>query len=145
MESLPINWWAVIVAAIAMFVIGAVWYSPPLFAKRWRDLLGMSEEQMRAGLVGGMVAGIIGNLVMAYVLARFIGYYGEHSFGSGILIGFMAWIGFVAAVTIGQVFYERRPFSLWLINNAYLLIGLLVMGAIIGLWPPAAGAPPAAA
>ena len=99
---------------------------------------------MRAGLVGGMVAGIIGNLVTAYILARFIGYYGEFTFGSGILVGFMAWIGFVGAVTIGQVFYERRPFNLWLINNAYLLIGLLVMGAIIGLWPAGGAAPTAA-
>ena len=99
---------------------------------------------MRAGLVGGMVAGFIGNLVMAYILARFIVYYGEVSFGGGILIGFMAWIGFVGAMTIGQVFYERRPFSLWLINNAYLLIGLLVMGAIIGLWPAGGEVPSAA-
>jgi hypothetical protein len=140
--EMSVNWWAVIVAAIVMFVIGAIWYSPVLFAPRWRTLLGISEEQMRAALPAGMVAGIISYLVMAYILARFIIHYGTPSFGSGVLIGFMAWLGFVATVLIGQVFYERRPFALWLINNGYLLIGLLVMGAILGWWH--SGAAPAA-
>ncbi|MEO8669621.1 MAG: DUF1761 domain-containing protein [Bauldia sp.] len=142
--DMSVNWWAVIVAAIVMFVIGAVWYSPPLFAGRWRTLLGMSEEQMRAGLPAGMVAGIVSYLVMAYILARFIIHYGTPSLGSGVLVGFMAWLGFVATVLIGQVFYERRSFTLWLINNGYLLIGLLVMGAILGWWHSGGAAPTAA-
>jgi hypothetical protein len=30
-----LNWPAVIVAALAYFAIGAVWYAPPVFGKAW--------------------------------------------------------------------------------------------------------------
>ena len=44
----PINWLAVLVAAIVIFVLGGLWYSPVLFARRWIALQGRTEEQMRA-------------------------------------------------------------------------------------------------
>ncbi len=36
-----INWLAVISAAIAYFVLGAIWYSKALFGARWATLVGM--------------------------------------------------------------------------------------------------------
>ena len=44
----PINWLAILVAAIVIFALGGLWYSPILFAKRWIALQGRTEEQMRA-------------------------------------------------------------------------------------------------
>ena len=32
---MDISWIAVVVAAIAAFAIGALWYSPALFARAW--------------------------------------------------------------------------------------------------------------
>ena len=136
-----ISWWAVITAAVVKFVIGGIWYSPPVFGTEWQKLVGQTPEEMRAGLPRAMIAQAIGDLVMAYILARFIAHYGTPSLASGLLIGFMAWLGFVATVTVGQIFYEKRPWRLWLINNGYLLLGILVMGAILGWWQ---GAPVAA-
>ena len=43
-----------------------------------------------------------------------------------------------------QRFYERRPWPLWAINSGYLLVGIVVMGAILGCWHAGAAAPPAA-
>src|SRR5689334_12610430 len=43
-----VNYLAVIVAAIVLFVLGGLWYSPVLFARRWIALQGRTEEQMRA-------------------------------------------------------------------------------------------------
>ena len=103
----------------------------------------MTPAQMRGALAPALVAQIVGDLIMAYILARFIVHYGVPSFGEGVLVGFMAWLGFIATVTIGQVFYEHRPIGLFFINNGYLLIGLVVMGAILGAWH--AGAAPAVA
>jgi hypothetical protein len=129
-----ISYWAVIVAATAKFVIGAVWYSPPVFAKQWQSLIGLTEAQVRAGLVPALIAEAIGDLIMAYVLARFVAHYGFGGIGGGLLIGFMAWLGFVATVMANQIFYERKPQQLVVINAGYLLVSLLVMGAILGIW-----------
>ena len=48
MEFPAINYLAVLVAAIVIFVLGGLWYSPLLFAKRWTALQNRTEEQIRA-------------------------------------------------------------------------------------------------
>ncbi|MFI5400682.1 MAG: hypothetical protein ACHQZQ_06500 [SAR324 cluster bacterium] len=40
----------------------------------------------------------------------------------------------MGALTFAANLYEKRPWMLWLINNAYQLISLLVMGAIVAVW-----------
>jgi len=42
---------------------------------------------------------------------------------------------FVAVATLGSVTFEKRPLQLYLINNAYLLLALLLMGAVLAVWP----------
>jgi hypothetical protein len=145
---MDVNWWAIIVAAIVKFVIGGVWYMP-LFGKQYRALMGVPEGSDMGGLGPALAVQFVGDLVMAYILARFIVHYGASSggvtLGVGILIGFMAWLGFIGAVTVAQRFYERRPWALWAINNGYLLIAIVIMGAILGWWHAGAAAPVAAA
>jgi hypothetical protein len=133
MPVVVVNWLAVIVAAVVRFVIGGVWYMP-LFGKRWRELQGIREGSPQTGLGAAMVAGFIGDLVMAYVLARFVGHYGAVTFFDGLVVGFMAWLGFVATVMVGSIFYERKPAELVAINLGYQLLSMLVMGVILALW-----------
>jgi hypothetical protein len=131
--AISINWLAVIVAAIVKFAIGAAWYQP-LFGKRWRELMKVPEGAIADGLAQAMIVGFVGDLVMAYILARFIGHYGDTGIGGGLLVAFMAWLGFVATLMAGQIYYERKPGELVAINAGYQLVGLLVMGAILGVW-----------
>jgi Protein of unknown function (DUF1761) len=137
---MEVNWLAIIVAAVVKFVIGGIWYMP-LFGKQYRQLMGVPEGSDMSGMAPALVAQFIGDLIMAYILARFVIHYGPTSFGEGVLVGFMAWLGFVATVGVAQVFYEKKPWALWLINSGYLLVGLLVMGAILGLWHTGGAAP----
>lgn len=37
MHHLLFNPWAILVAAVIQWVLGAIWYSPLLFAKPWKD------------------------------------------------------------------------------------------------------------
>ena len=44
--TLPIvNNVAVLVSGVAIFMLGGLWYSPVLFAKRWVKLIGKTEEE----------------------------------------------------------------------------------------------------
>lgn len=43
-----INYLAVIVCAIILWVLGAAWYSPALFAKQWMALLGITRDPASA-------------------------------------------------------------------------------------------------
>jgi hypothetical protein len=44
-----INWLAVVVAAIACFLLGGLWYSPVLFGKAWQRETGLTDEKLRNG------------------------------------------------------------------------------------------------
>ena len=81
-----------------------------------------------------IAAQAIGDLVMAYILARFIGHYGAEGVFAGALVGFLAWFGFVAPIMLGQRYYENRSFGLLSINGGYQLVGIAAMGAIIGVF-----------
>ena len=133
MSVVAINWPAVIVAAIVKFAIGAVWFTA-LFGKRWRELMDVPEGASMAGIAPAMTVQIIGDLIMAYILARFLGHYGATTLWDGILIGFMAWLGFVATIMVGQIFYEKKKPALIAIGAGYQLVGIVVMGAILAVW-----------
>jgi hypothetical protein len=129
-----VNWLAVIVAAIVMFAIGAVWYTA-LFGRQWRALMGIPEGAPQEGLVPALVVGFVANLVEAYVLALFIGHYSPMpGLLDGVAVGLWAWFGFVISIMVPAVFYERKPAMVVVINGAHQLVGLVVMGAILGFW-----------
>jgi hypothetical protein len=68
------------------------------------------------------------------VLAHVIRFAGATTVLQGLAVGFFVWLGFVAVVTIGTVTFERKPIRLFLLNNGYLLLSLLAMGAILAVW-----------
>ncbi|HZP19102.1 MAG TPA: DUF1761 domain-containing protein [Bauldia sp.] len=140
---MEVNLLAVVVAAIVKFAIGAVWFTA-LFGQQWRSLLGVPEGAPTSGLAQAMIVQIIGDLIMAYVLARFIVHYGG-GIGTGILVSAMAWLAFVATIGAGQIFYEKRKPQIFAIASGYQLVSMVVMGIILGWWHAgAAVAAPAA-
>jgi len=129
-----VNWVAIVVAAIAQFVIGWIWYGP-LFGKTWMSMMGMSQQSMsREGMGKTMVLTFIGSLVTAAVLSMLVGWMGAKTLGAGIAAGFWAWLGFVATVTLGGVLFAKMSWNLYILNNAYQLVSLAVMGAILARW-----------
>ena len=47
-----VNWLAVLVAAVAMFGLGAVWYSPVLFLNPWVKAAGLEVDHAKRGNFG---------------------------------------------------------------------------------------------
>ncbi|MFO1183374.1 MAG: DUF1761 domain-containing protein [Bauldia sp.] len=126
-----VNILAVVVAAFVMFAIGAAWYTA-LFGQQWRDLQGIKGGAQPEPMA--LIVGFLGNLVEAYVLARVIVWYGSPGIISGIVAAVVLWAGFVAAIMVPTIYYERKPPMVVAINASYQLVGLVVMGAILGLW-----------
>jgi len=127
-----IHWLAVLVAAVATFVLGGLWYGP-LFQTRWMAAAGVTPERLRQGSVGRIfgVAFVL-QLVAAFVLAMFIG--PEASLAVGTAAGLAVGLFWVAA-SLGVIYlYERRPLAHWAINAGYQVLAYTVMGAILGIW-----------
>ena len=130
-----VNLLAVVVAAIASMVIGMLWYGP-IFGKQWIAHMGIKTKDMASMKKGAgkkSAQGFISTLVMSYVLAHFIAFTQAATIAEGAVIGFWLWLGFVATVTAGSVIWERRSKDLYFLNNAYQLVSLAVMGAILAV------------
>jgi hypothetical protein len=132
MEYQP-NIWAVLVAALSTFMIGGLWYSPVVFGKAWMRENGFTDESMK----NSNMAKIFGlsfllGLIAAYNLAMFIG--PEDQVVTAALYGFAAGAGWVATFIGTHYLFERKSFTLFLINAGYSIVALTVMGAILGAW-----------
>jgi hypothetical protein len=141
MESLHIhqlhnaNLWAILVSALILWLLGAGWYSPALFAKPWMAALSIHpDKKEKQGLIIAMISSFIGDLILSFVLWHFIMWSGAHSWLMGAFIGFLCWFGFIAAPSFPQGLYESRPFNLFAINTGYWLVGLLAVGALLAVW-----------
>jgi hypothetical protein len=124
-----INLVAVLVATVAVFVIGGPWYGP-LFGKAWEAAWTGASPKERGGhpaKVFGLAAvfGLIGALAVAFVAGP------APTLMSGIWTG--AGIGIAAAAAFGINYqFAAQPVKLLLIDGIYTLILFVAMGAIIG-------------
>lgn len=128
-----VNLWAVLVAGLVSFALGGLWYSPALFGKQWAKLSGM-ELKKDKDRGWRLFMHLVAMIVMAFVLAKVMFYVGVVSVLGGILAGAGLWLGFISTVTIGSFLWEKKPFTLYLLNNAYYLLSMIIMGIIIVVW-----------
>ena len=128
------NYAAVFIAAIAYWLLGAVWYGV-LFSKPWMALEKMTLEQAQSmNPVLPYVITFVLNLLIAYALAQICIWRNANTAGRGASVGVLLWIGFIGPITYTTYMYEMRPKELFAINQFYPLAGLVLMGAIIGAW-----------
>jgi surface polysaccharide O-acyltransferase-like enzyme len=128
------NYAAVVVAAIAYWILGAVWFGV-VFGKPWMALEHMTEEQAKsANPVLPYVVSFLLNLLIAYVLAQLCIWRNANTAGRGAAVGVILWIGLIGPITYTTYMYELRPKELFAINQFYPLAGLVLMGAILGAW-----------
>jgi hypothetical protein len=131
-----LNHLSILSSALILWILGAIWYSPVLFAKPWMKLLGFENGMPhKKSLVPGMMASFVCDFILAFILAHFIIWSGANTFGWGALVGVIVWIGFFAAPNLPQGIYENRSFRLFAINNGYWLVGLPIIGGVIAIWP----------
>lgn len=135
METVGVNYWAILIAGIAYMVLGALWYSPALFGNSWMRLIGKTKEQVEKDFtpINYLIA-LVTSLLAAYGIARIMLWTGGTSMIDGVIISVLAGICFVLATMAVNDTFEKRPFGLSFINILYHLVGFIIMGIIIGAW-----------
>jgi hypothetical protein len=139
-----VNYLAVLVATIADMIVGFVWYSPGAFGNVWTKIIGKGKvgkterEKMQKEVRPYLVIMFVVTFISAAVLARFIVWLGVATLEGGLRIGFFAWLGFALPFATGDALFSGRDKSLvgpmFLVQAGHHLVGLLVMGAILGVW-----------
>jgi hypothetical protein len=138
----PINYLAVLVAAVASIILGTLWFGP-FFGKRWMKLMGISIEDARKGKQSDMLKSYVlmslGSLVMAFVMAHSMifamTYLKISGVSAGLQGGLWNWLGFMAPIIMGSQLWEKKSWKLFPIVGGYYLVSLCMMGVILAMWP----------
>ena len=120
-------------ATVVGFVIGGIWFAPPVFGTAWLRALSISDEDAAKTRGVGIALAFIATLVTAYILGLFVRFAGATSALEGAAIGFLAWLAFAVAVHLPAVNLERQP-RRFLIDIGHKLTLYTVMGAILAIW-----------
>lgn len=129
-----INWMAVLVAAVASFVLGGLWYSPVLFGKAWQREAGLTDEKLK----NGNLARIFGlSFVLAFLAAwNFANFLGPRpSVVFGTAVGASAGLLWVASSFGINYLFERKSFKLFAINGGYHTVQFAIIGLVLALMP----------
>jgi hypothetical protein len=159
---MEMNFYAILVAAASTLVVGAVWYSPMLFANAWMKESGLTEEQLKKGnmlkIFGltfifsimiamimqvltihqfgaiGMVGGDPTKALPSY--NAFMADYGTvfRTFKHGALHGFMTGLFFALPLIAINGLFERKSWKYIFIHAGYWIVSLTIMGAIVCGW-----------
>ncbi len=136
-----INYIAVVVAGVASFAFGAVYYMT--LAKPWMAAVGKTEEQVKSESSPVVyIVAVISQLVMAFMLAGVLGHMiplggGEAAVPSvtltnGLVTGFCIWLGFVLTTMLINHGFQGQKRALSVIDGGHWLGVLLLQGAVIG-------------
>jgi hypothetical protein len=122
-----------LVAAVVMWVIGALWYGV-FFKKRWMSLVG--DLTGKRSPVFDMVCSFILGFVLCVALSNMIAllgtilWSGHPGFTQGYSIGIMCWFGFIAPPMLTQSLHEKRPVNLFVINMGYWVVSMAFAGGV---------------
>src|SRR5207244_11211893 len=103
-----VTYLAVVVAAVVALVIGFIWSSPRVFGTRWMTYLGTTPAQLGNPGPTGMLVGVVASLINAWVLAVLALNLGGKSVTDGVLLGVLAWLGFMATITAAQIPFAKQ-------------------------------------
>ena len=137
-----LNYWPILIAAIAGFVFGALWYGA--LSKQWMAARGISAADMeKAKAETGTIPvpyiiAFVALLVMAWMFAGVLLHLARGgmpmSIRAGVISGFFLWLGFVITTMAVNHAFQGAKRSLTLIDGGHWLGVLLIQGAILGWW-----------
>jgi hypothetical protein len=125
-----VNVLAVLVAGIIHMATGLVWYQPRLFGTKWSALTGKDLNPAKQWLL----VGAVGHIVIALVLAIIVNLANTTTVFGGLVCGILVWLGFIVTLEIGELIWEKIPFTLFLIRIGEHLVSLGLAGIILAVW-----------
>lgn len=122
---MQLNYLAILLATIAQFIIGAIWYSA-LFGKLWGRIHGFDklpkavQQKMMKAMGPFYALQLFVTLITTIVLAIFITYL-PHDWNIYALAGFF-WMGFVVPTQVSAVIFGGTE-SKWIVKKIAVQAG----------------------
>lgn len=132
-----INYLAVAASTAIFFVLGSIWYSA-LFRSLWTEELKQHnviiKQPTSQDLTFKMLLTLAANFLASLAMACLVHMTGSSTAASGITLGIIVALGFVAT-TLALVFiWESRSLRLFLIDSGYPILGVIISAVLLSLW-----------
>ncbi|MGV3555568.1 MAG: DUF1761 domain-containing protein [Croceibacterium sp.] len=124
------NWLAVVVATLAFFAVGAIWYTA-LFGKIWQREVGLSDEQLAGGRNMMLVMGTC--FVLEFIVCLTVGHmfdFLEPSDRAKMMITLGLALGVMAPAVGINYLYQRKSLTLFLVDAGHFLAGMAAVGTV---------------
>jgi hypothetical protein len=122
---MELNYTAIIVATIAQFIFGAIWYTP-IFGKTWGKIHGFDQvgpekqKEMMKEMWKLLVTQFILTLVTAVVFALLLNHISSD--WSIYWLAFLFWLGFIMPTQVaGIIFGGTKPG--WIMTKIFIAAG----------------------
>ncbi|MGQ0839864.1 DUF1761 domain-containing protein [Actinokineospora sp.] len=132
-----LNWLAVLVAAVAFFALGGLWYSNALFGKAWTEAVGWEPVEGEKPPVTLYLMPLITCIVSAVAIAVLARATGTDSLAEAIVLGLVTGVGLAAMALLVTGFFDpRKPKPMvWVaITSGYHVVGFVIVAVIVALW-----------
>jgi hypothetical protein len=134
--DVTVNIWAVLIAAVVYFALGAAWYMA--LAKPWMAAVGMTQADVEQGSNPAIYAiTFVLEAVTVFTLAVLLRNSTLSGIVGGLSLGVLIGIGIWFALMSVTFIYESRKPALFFIDGGYHVLALTIAGGILGAWPPA--------
>lgn len=133
-ESLAgVNWLAVVVSTVVAFAIGGAWYSRTMFGSIWLEEVGLTEEAVNNA---NMPVTFGGTFVLQFLAVTALAVLAgpDSTWQSGLQIGLLVGIFWIATAYGITYLFEQRSLRLFFINAGYNVVLFAVAGTLIGFW-----------
>ena len=138
-KNMELNYMLVVVATIAQFILGAVWYSPLLFGKWWMEIMectNLSPEELKAmqkSMMPFYGLQFFLTLFSTFSLATFMIYVADMNSYSAYHVAFWIWIGFMAPTQISTVVWGNTKMKFW-VKQMFVMLSMQFVGIMVAAW-----------
>lgn len=127
---------AILSGAIVPMILGFIWYHPKVLGNIWAKANGFTEEDLKDGNPIIYLGAIAVAAVLSYRLSMSVSHPDDlHPFLHGMFHGGKYAGLFIAAPVIALLsIFEKRNMSYFLVNAAYWVVTLAVMGGVLAMF-----------
>jgi hypothetical protein len=125
-----INWVAVVAAAVVSFVLGVIWYAPPLLGKYWIEE-SKQGNSAKAGIGKTLGSGVISSLLIAFVLEVVLRGLSLTTWDSVFELAALVWVGFYFTKEFASMMSGDKPVKVFASIALHDAIMLFLMVAVL--------------
>jgi hypothetical protein len=133
-----LNWLAVVVGAVFYYVLGAIWYAPPVLGRAWQRSIGWDPATPPPGMSAGtLVLPLLFYLVISAGIAMLAAATGSADVTGGLTLGVVLGLAFaVARTAVDAVFDPNRPqrWTWFAITAGYHFIAIVGIAVLVSVW-----------